>query len=103
MGPDFKSQFVDLSPISNADIAPTFAQILGFDMASKGALKGRVLREALADGPASISAQRRTIASTSAANGMRTVLSYQETGKQVYFDEACFTHAKASGAHIACP
>jgi hypothetical protein len=103
MGPDFKSQFVDLSPISNADIAPTFAQILGFDMASKGALKGRVLREALAGGPASISAQRHTVASTSAANGMRTILLYQESGKQVYFDEACFTNTKASGAHSACP
>ena len=103
MGPDFKSQFVDSSPISNADIAPTFAQILGFDMASKGALKGRVLREALAGGPASISAERRTIAAKSAANGMKTILLYQETGKQVYFDEACFTNAKASGAHIACP
>ena len=53
IGPDFKKQFVDQAPISNADIAPTFAQILGFDIASKGELKGRVLREALAGGPPS--------------------------------------------------
>ena len=60
IGPDFKKQFVDQAPISNADIAPTLAQILGFVIISKGELKGRVLREALAGGPPTISFQRRT-------------------------------------------
>ena len=35
MGPDFKKQFVDQAPVSNADIAPTLAKILGFDIAAK--------------------------------------------------------------------
>jgi arylsulfatase A-like enzyme len=90
IGPDFKKQFVDEAPISNADIAPTFAKILGFDMAGNGKLKGRVLQEALAGGPPSISFQRRTAASKNAANGNRTILMYQQAAKQVYFDQSCF-------------
>ena len=40
IGPDFKAGFVDLTPISNADITPTLAHILGFDLPAKGALTG---------------------------------------------------------------
>jgi arylsulfatase A-like enzyme len=81
---------VDAAPISNADIAPTFAQILGFDIASKGTLKGRVLSEALPGGPASMPVRRRTSVSDAAGNGKKTILMYQQTGQQVYFDQACF-------------
>ena len=90
IGPDFKKQFVDQAPISNADIAPTFAQILGLNIASKGELKGRVLKEALAGGPPSISFERRTAISEGAANGKKTILMYQQTAKQVYFDRGMF-------------
>lgn len=48
---DCKKRFVDLAPVSNADIAPTFAQLFGFKITAKRELKGRVLREALAGGP----------------------------------------------------
>lgn len=89
IGPDFKKSFVDPAPISNADIAPTFAQILGLKIPAKGSLLGRALQEAVAGGPASIPYHRRVAISRSAGNGKRTILMYQQAGKQVYFDQAC--------------
>jgi hypothetical protein len=103
IGPDFKKEFIDQAPISNADIAPTLAQILRFDIASKGALKGRVLQEALAGGPPSISFDHRTAISGSAANGKTTILMYQQLAKQVYFDQACFENASTTEAQKTCP
>lgn len=103
IGPDFKKQFVDQAPVSNADIAPTLAQILGFDLAGKGALVGRVLREALAGGPSSIPFEHKTAVSESAANGKSTILIYQQLAKQVYFDQACFKDASAARARNSCP
>ena len=103
IGPDFKKQFIDRAPASNADIAPTLAQILGFDVASKGELKGRVLQEALAGGPPSVSFEHRTAISERAANGKTTILMYQKMSKQVYFDQACFKDALASKAQNKCP
>ncbi len=103
IGPDFKKQFVDQAPISNADIAPTFDQILGFDVAANGKLKGRVLREALAGGPPWVSFHRRTAISEGAANGKTTILMYQQLAKQVYFDQACFKNADRTKAQNTCP
>jgi arylsulfatase A-like enzyme len=103
IGPDFKKGFVDKAPISNADIAPTFAQIFGFEIASKGVLKGRILREALSGGPSSAPAMRKTAISRSAANGKRTILIYQQSGKQVYFDETCFKDEGGPKGQTKCP
>jgi arylsulfatase A-like enzyme len=47
-GPDFKSGLSDMLPTSNVDIAPTVARILQFNMP---AAQGRVLEEALQNGP----------------------------------------------------
>jgi len=47
-GPDFKEAFNDTLPTANVDIAPTVARILGFAMP---AAQGRVIEEALRDGP----------------------------------------------------
>jgi len=47
-GPDFKSGFYNTLPTANVDIAPTIARILQFRMP---AVEGRVLEEALQDGP----------------------------------------------------
>ena len=102
-GPDFKEQFVDQAPISNADIAPTLAWILGFDITSKGELKGRVLQEALAAGPRTIPFERRTSASESATNGKKTILMYQQTENQVYFDQACFKNVDGTKPGKTCP
>ena len=41
-GPDFKSQFVDPAPASNADLGRTIAQLMQLDTADKGKLIGRV-------------------------------------------------------------
>jgi arylsulfatase A-like enzyme len=103
MGPDFKKRFVDQAPISNADIAPTFARILGFAVASKGELQGRVLREALTGGPSGVSFARRSAVSESAGDGKRTILMYQQLAQQVYFDQACFKKVDGPKGQISCP
>jgi hypothetical protein len=102
-GPDFKTGFVDDAPISNADIAPTLARILGFTMASNGKLKGRVLTEALAGQKKINSPTKRTVTSFPAANGKVTVLNFQELGQQRYFDEACFRQRLDGQSRSACP
>ncbi len=88
MGPDFKAGFVNMAPISNADIAPTFARILGFDLPSKGTLKGRVITEALKGGPTSATSTAQVTRSAPAANGFVTVLESQTVGDEVYLDAA---------------
>jgi arylsulfatase A-like enzyme len=103
IGPDFKKEFVDQAPVSNADIAPTLAQIIGLDIAGKGKLRGRILREALSGGPQSLSFKHRTAISQSAANGKNTFLMYQQSDEQVYFDQACFEKAPTAKAQTICP
>jgi arylsulfatase A-like enzyme len=89
IGPDFKKGYVDQAPVSNADIAPTIARLLGFKLPTKGKLQGRVLVEALQEGPESVSFTRKMMRSGK-ADGKSTVLFYQRLHKQLYFDEACF-------------
>ena len=93
IGPDFKKQFIDQSPVSNADIAPTLARLLGLSPASTGALRGRILQESLAGGRPAGSPKDRIAVGPPAANGKTTRLLYQQMGKQRYFDQACFTPA----------
>jgi hypothetical protein len=102
IGPDFKKHFVDESPISNADIQPTLAKILGLRVASTGKLNGRVLEEALLGGPASAPYKRRVDVAQRSVNGKTTVLTYQQMKKQVYFDWACFQDVGTS-AQTMCP
>jgi len=101
-GPDFKKQFVDHAPISNADIQPTLAKILRLKIASNGKLNGRVLEEALLDGPSSVPFKQHVEIATPAANGKTTVLIYQQVMKQVYFDWACFQD-KGASSQTMCP
>ena len=102
IGPDFKKQFEDRAPISNADIQPTLAKILGLRIASNGKLNGRILEEALLGGPSSIPYTRRVEIAQSAANGKTTILVFQKTAKQVYFDWACFQD-KGVSVQMMCP
>ena len=91
-GPDFKESFVDTAPVGNADIAITFAYLLGFDLAGKGTLVGRVIHEALAHGPDTLPSERYLRASARGpGSAFRTVLLFQRLGGHVYADEACFT------------
>jgi hypothetical protein len=89
VGPDFKSGFVDTAPVSNADVGMTIAQILGLDLARKGNLVGRAIAEATPKGwlPGVISGIQR---SEPSANGLRTILVYQQVGLVRYLDVAGF-------------
>ena len=98
-GPDFKSGYVDRTPASNADLTPTLAHLLGFELPSHGNLRGRILTEALKGGPEDVRYQRKVIQSGQ-AGGNSTVLFYQQVQGQTYFDEACLiaVHGKSHPA-----
>ena len=86
-GPAFKGHFADPAPAGNADIAPTLAKILNLRLAPKGRLVGRVLQEALSGGRRT-NVTRGWLASTPAANGVQTILNYQQVGGTRYVDAA---------------
>ena len=88
-GPDFKSQFVDSAPSSNADVGRTIAQLMHLDVTDKGKLVGRVLSEALPGG-ATPEVSSRVVTSDPAPNGLVTVLDMQMVGSTRYFDAAGF-------------
>ena len=88
-GPDFKSQFVDPAPASNADVGRTIAQLMQLDVSDKGKLIGRVLSEALPNG-AVPEATGRVVTSEPAPNGLATVINMQMVGDTRYFDAAGF-------------
>jgi len=88
IGPDFKLGFADPSPVSNADITPTLAHVLGFSLPSKGSLAGRVIAEALHGGPVETTAARHVTRAQPAANGFVTVLESQSIDNEIYLDAA---------------
>jgi hypothetical protein len=89
-GPDFKSQFVDTAPTSNADIGRTIAQLMQLDVSGdKGKLVGRVISEATPGG-AVPEVTSRVVTSEPAANGLVTVLDMQMVGTTRYFDAGGF-------------
>ncbi|WP_443748229.1 alkaline phosphatase family protein [Asticcacaulis solisilvae] len=88
IGPDFKAGFADASPVSNADITPTLAHILGFQLAPKGTLVGRVIHEALPGGPDATPTTTNVVRSDAAANGFNTVLETQSADGETYLDAA---------------
>jgi arylsulfatase A-like enzyme len=88
-GPDFKKGYLDQSPVSNADVGQTLAEIMRLDIPAKGKLTGRVLSEAMPGGRM-IKSASRTNSSAPGVNGLRTVLKYQTVGQTSYFDVAGF-------------
>jgi arylsulfatase A-like enzyme len=88
-GPDFKSQFVDEAPVSNADIGKTLADILGLKLRDNGQLVGRVITEAMPN-RAMVQVSRHVERSEAGLNGLRTVLNYQRVESTRYFDVAGF-------------
>ena len=88
-GPDFKSQFVDPAPASNADLGRTIANLMQLDVKDNGKLVGRVLSETLPNGavPAVTS---RVLVSDPAPNGLATVVNMQMVGETRYYDAAGF-------------
>lgn len=89
IGPAFKAGFASEAPVSNADIAPTLARVLGLELPAVGALKGRVLTEILKDG-APVNFTSRDIASERSAEGLRTIVNLQYVGDTPYFDAGGF-------------
>jgi len=87
IGPDFKLGYVDPAPVSNADIAPTLAHLLGLQILPRGELTGRLLGEALKGG-ASAEVTGSTQSSAPAPGGFRTVLRVQSVGATSYYDAA---------------
>jgi arylsulfatase A-like enzyme len=101
MGPDFKAGFVDAAPVSNADIGQTIAKILKLALPAKGHLLGRAIDEALPGG-AMPPVRTGSLLSPPAANGLRTVLNWQEAGSTRYFDAAGFAD-RTVGLDAAAP
>ena len=97
-GPDFKKAYLDQSPVSNADVGKTLAEIMRLDIPAKGKLTGRVLSEAMPGGRMTESVSR-TNRSAPGLNGLRTVLKYQTVGQTSYFDVAGFP-SKSVGLDI---
>ncbi|MGF2033762.1 MAG: alkaline phosphatase family protein [Nostoc sp. CmiVER01] len=90
IGPDFKQGYVDYAPVSNADVTPTLARILGLDIPSNGDLKGRVITEALVGGPNAVLSNKQVLTSEETTNGQATTLDYQSVGNTQYFTAAGF-------------
>ena len=88
IGPDFKKRFVDHAPAGNADIVPTLARVMGFELKPRGTLQGRVLQEALTNGPAAPTVKTERLLSP-VADGRQTLLQYQQLGRTRYLDSAC--------------
>ncbi|MEH2229332.1 MAG: alkaline phosphatase family protein [Nostoc sp.] len=90
IGPDFKQGYVDYAPVSNADVTPTLARILGLEIPSNGDLKGRAITEALVGGPDAVLSTKKVLTSEEATNGQATVLDSQSVGNTQYFTVAGF-------------
>jgi hypothetical protein len=88
-GPDFKAGYVDALPVSNADVGATAARLLALTPKPKGNLIGRVITEAMPNGPTP-KAFSGTVKSQPSGNGLRTVLNFQRVLAQRYFDAAGF-------------
>jgi len=88
-GPDFKQGYTDQSPVSNADVGKTLAEILKLNIPDKGKLTGRVMTEAMPGGRTIIFISK-TKKSAPGENGLRTLIKYQELENTEYFDVAGF-------------
>ena len=91
IGPDFKTGYVDTAPVSNADVTPTLAKILGWnlpDITNNANLIGRTATEALVGGPNTTPSTSGVLQSAKTANGSATTLDYQTVGGAKYFDTA---------------
>jgi len=89
-GPDFRRGFIDPAPASNADLGATIAHVLGLRLNGGGALRGRVLGEALgvgAERPGADASLHETC-SAPGTMGEVTVLRWQTLGTTRYFDAA---------------
>ena len=92
MGPDFRPG-TDPLPMGNIDIAPTVAHIMGFSLPSIGKITGRVLDEAFPGASEGAAHPIEIQKSSPAANGLVTLMEYQEHAGVRYLDRACLVAA----------
>ena len=90
IGPDFKSGFVSETPVSNADIGKTIAQVLGLKIPFHGALMGRIVEEALPGG-SNPAVEQFVERAKPGQDGLATILVGQRVGATRYFDAAGFS------------
>jgi arylsulfatase A-like enzyme len=95
MGPDFRPG-VDPLPMGNIDIAPTVAHIMGLSLPSIGKVTGRVLEETFPEAHGGAAHPVQVQKSRPAANGLVTLVEYQEHGGVRYLDRACMVAADAN-------
>jgi arylsulfatase A-like enzyme len=86
-GPRFKRGMVDRVPAGDVDVVPTVLHLLG--LGELPALDGRVLREALDDGPdqEQVPVQTRTYVTTGASGAYRAAVQVSEISHQRYVDK----------------
>jgi len=89
IGPSFKTGFVSETPVSNADIGKTLAQVLGLKIPFHGMLVGRVAEEALPGGAAP-AVEHFVERAQPTTQGLATILIGQRVGATRYFDAAGF-------------
>jgi Type I phosphodiesterase / nucleotide pyrophosphatase len=89
IGPDFKAGYADALPVSNADVGMTIAHLLELQPSAVGQLMGRVMSEAMPSGSEATSTEEK-LSSEPAANGLQTVVKFQQVLKQRYFDVGGF-------------
>ena len=87
----FKRRLCQSAPAGNADMQPTLAHMMKMKIPSLGRLRGRVMVEVLAGGPATVRSQAREAVAARQKRGLSTVLMYQVADDPMYLDEACFT------------
>jgi arylsulfatase A-like enzyme len=87
-GPGFKSGVTIRTPAGNVDVAPTVLQLLGLDSEGPG-LDGRVLHEALANGPdeEQVVAETRSHTVATTDDSYRAVVQTSEVAGRRYVDK----------------
>jgi arylsulfatase A-like enzyme len=93
IGPDFKAGFEDDLPVSNADIVPTLAHILHWNLENPSGALGRVLIESIAGTAPNVQAEKCLLISEGPPQ-KQTILEYQMVGGERYLDRASFEDAK---------
>ena len=102
IGPDFKTRFVDSTPVGNADIVPTLARLAGLTMPSHGTLRGRVATEALATDRGASAAPTLQYQRSTTVNERQTLLIYQERDGVRYLTAACLVDAAVTNGPDVC-
>jgi predicted AlkP superfamily pyrophosphatase or phosphodiesterase len=85
-GPSFKTRTTVGLPAGNADVTPTVLALLGID--GEDGLDGRVLREALAEGPDPEQVAAETRVHTVAAGAYRAAVQVSEVDGRRYVDKS---------------